>query len=1040
MKKATRILALLTLLIFVFTTFSFSVSADGAFSDVDSSHQYAEAIQKLYDNKIVDGYVAEDGTRTFKPDNTITRAEFAKLLAVSLVPDQSVLAASPTGFAEVDKDEKISWAIPYIAYAVQQKIVSGYPDGTFQPFKEVTYAEAVKMVVCALGYGSQVETTDPWYEGYLKMGRNVGATANALSDANTASKRGLVAQLIKNLKDVQDKISKLPIVLPDIGGESGGNATIVLPDEDEDVYEGYGQITAIFDSTLSGRLEGLNKREVIIGNVKYTLDSSLSYETFVPYLGYECDFEYKEDGRNKVIRKLTVRNDYEIYEFKDDSNVENVSATQIEFYKKDTDTRTTKLDLTNVRIIYNGYGVQGISNTAKEELFDLSKNTVKFLDNGANRTADVAYVDGFETYFVGGVALDTCIVTDKYRKDGTKSASITLDEDDNVTFKTDAGAESSISALVKDKTTISVFGPYSKNGYTYPDIETYTNVIVSKKTIKGIVSSYDATLGTYTINSKEYKTSPYFAEAKSQDPGQNISVGDNATFYLDHLGRIVCVSVIDSSRYGYITSVEEPDRASKNEYIINMITNTNSANGAQTPTAFTLKDTVTINGKSYNFDQVFPRLKAAADVINAGRTATVGNAEYSQPIIFKTTLDGGTIIRDIRTIASDDPLTGQPYAGESNHIEYGLKRIDSTNESQRRYYSSNVFRQNESSSSTTYMQMRFSTTASTKVFVVPNDRDDDDDYAVYTKSSEVSKYFTTGNTYLVEGFGIESNKYPDILVVYGATPLIIDGKSPAYIVHSKIEKRNPAEDNEDAFELTMYELGKKSPTATVAITLDKTVGADIEPGDVIKYAMRGESIGAIEKIFVRGELYEPFNGADVEGVQSLDSDNDFRTDEKAGETAKYFTSFAGIVYNSDNESTLELIPGFDTSSLETAPGTGGETGTEGDGGTEGEGGTEGDAGTEGGTEGGAEPEGDGSSDGSQAVVPATESYTISTSTYVYIFDGKETSANRLKFVNPQSVQSVVAHGASNAAKVYMYRISGGYIRCIVVYKNVDFIN
>ena len=823
--------------------------------------------------------------------------------------------------------------------------------------------------------------------------------------------------------------------------ESGnGNATIILPDTNEYIKK-CEQIIAVNDTSLTGENYKLNEHEIVIGNTKYILEDKFECNHFLPYLGYMCDFEYYEKNNTYIINKIVINNNYDIYEFSTSLNIEFVSSNKFAFYNDETHETSTTLDVSQTNIVYNGYGVSNISNTEKVEILCPSDNTVRLLDNNKDKIIDVAIIEKFETYFVGGVALDTNIVTDKYMKkvNGT-SVSVVLDADDNVTFKTDKGAESSISALVKDKTTISVFGPYSKNGYSYPDTETYTNVIISKNTIKGIVSSIDSTLGTYTINSKEYKASPYYSNLEALYPEQKIAVGDNATFYLDHLNRIVCVSVIDSSRYGYITSVEEPDRASKNEYIINMITNTNSANGAQTPTAFTLKDTVTINGKSYNFDQVFPRLKAAADVINAGRTATVGNAEYSQPIIFKTTLDGGTIIRDIRTIASDDPLTGQPYAGESNHIEYGLKRIDSTNESQRRYYSSNVFRQNESSSSTTYMQMRFSTTASTKVFVVPNDRDDDDDYAVYTKSSEVSKYFTTGNTYLVEGFGIESNKYPDILVVYGATPLIIDGKSPAYIVHSKIEKRNPAEDNEDAFELTMYELGKKSPTATVAITLDKTVGADIEPGDVIKYAMRGESIGAIEKIFVRGELYEPFNGDDVEGTQILDSDNDFRTDEKAGETAKYFTSFAGIVYNSDNESTLELIPGFDTSSLETAPGTGGETGTEGDGGTEGEGGTEGDAGTEGGTEGGAEPEGDGSSDGSQAVVPATESYTISTSTYVYIFDGKETSANRLKFVNPQSVQSVVAHGASNAAKVYMYRISGGYIRCIVVYKNVDFIN
>lgn len=993
MSKMKKLIALATLLLFVFTTYTFNVSAAGTFSDVDPSHQYAEAIQKLYDNKIVDGYLAEDGTRTFMPDNTITRAEFAKLLAVSLVPDQGVLAATPTGFSDVDKDEKISWAIPYISYAVQSKIVNGYPDGTFQPFKEVTYAEAVKMVVCAVGYGEQVEVTDPWYDGYLKIGRNVGVLDNALSDANTASKRGLVAQLIMNLNKIQERNANIPIIIPG-GGEGGGsNATIVLPEEDE-AREDEGQITAVFENTLSGRLHGLSRREIMIDSEKYTLDDGLNPETYIPYLGYECDFEYIEDGRKNVIKKLTIRDDYEIYEFKDDSNVESVTESQIEFYKKDTDSKTTKLNLRNVKIVYNGYGVEGISASEKRELLDPAYNSIKFLDNSSNKTADVAFVEGYETYFVGGVALDTHVVTDKYRKNSNgTSASVTLDVDENVTFKTDKGVESSISALVKDKTTISVYGPYSKNGYTYDEIETFTNVIVSKKTVKGVVTSYDDTTDSYTIGTKVYKASPYYMNVSSNYPEQKITIGDNATYYLDHLDRIVYVSVIDSSRYGYITSAEEPDRASKNEYILYMITN--SADGAQVPSAFTLKDNITINGKKYDYDEVFERLKASADIINDGRSVINDNAEYSQPIIFKTTVEGGTVIRDITTIDAG-------IDGEGDSIEYGNGQIDPSNETARHYYSSNIFKLTESSSSGTFLQMKFSsTTGSTKVFVVPNDRSDEEDYAVYTKSSEVSKYFTIGNTYLVEGFDV-SSKIAGIIVVYGATPLTIDGKSPAYIVRSKVKTKNAEEDNEDAFEFTMFELGKKAPEKTVAITLNNEIGADIKAGDIIKFAKRGNSIGAIEKIFVDGELYEPFNGEDVEGSQELDSDGDFRTDEKVGDTAKYYTSFAGTVYMTDNESVLQLIPGFDT---------------------------------------GLDEESDTYADDVAAweTNPLLGSYTIGSSSYVYIFDGSEDSENRIKFVNAQSLQYVSGHGASNASKVYMYRISGGTIKCIVVYKNVDFI-
>ena len=51
------------------------------FADVDASTRYRDAIEQLYNKKIIDGYLDENGVRTFKPDATITRGEFSKLLA-----------------------------------------------------------------------------------------------------------------------------------------------------------------------------------------------------------------------------------------------------------------------------------------------------------------------------------------------------------------------------------------------------------------------------------------------------------------------------------------------------------------------------------------------------------------------------------------------------------------------------------------------------------------------------------------------------------------------------------------------------------------------------------------------------------------------------------------------------------------------------------------------------------------------------------------------------------------------------------------------
>jgi len=95
---------LLVGIILVFSL-SFSYAVSNRFSDVLDSHWANEAIKVLNDYGIINGY--PDGT--FKPDNTISRAEFAKLIVSVLNLDTS--AAKDTNYSDVSKTH---WAYKYI--------------------------------------------------------------------------------------------------------------------------------------------------------------------------------------------------------------------------------------------------------------------------------------------------------------------------------------------------------------------------------------------------------------------------------------------------------------------------------------------------------------------------------------------------------------------------------------------------------------------------------------------------------------------------------------------------------------------------------------------------------------------------------------------------------------------------------------------------------------------------------------------------------------------------------------------------------------
>ncbi|MEI9476853.1 MAG: S-layer homology domain-containing protein [Deltaproteobacteria bacterium] len=111
-----------------------------SFSDVGSGYWAASEIADLAGKGILNGY--PDGT--FKPDNNVTRAEFAKIigLAMGYAPNSS----ASQKFPDVAQDH---WAFGNIASAVDRGLVQGYPDGTFGPNRNVTKAEILTIIARA---------------------------------------------------------------------------------------------------------------------------------------------------------------------------------------------------------------------------------------------------------------------------------------------------------------------------------------------------------------------------------------------------------------------------------------------------------------------------------------------------------------------------------------------------------------------------------------------------------------------------------------------------------------------------------------------------------------------------------------------------------------------------------------------------------------------------------------------------------------------------------------------------------------------------
>ncbi len=107
-----------------------------SFTDIKSSHWAYDPIIYLSEKFILNGYF--DGT--FKPENNITRAEFAKII-VSATGSIDPYALS--SFKDIDKDE---WYYSYVSTAYSMGYIAGYPDGSFRPNDNITRADICTIV------------------------------------------------------------------------------------------------------------------------------------------------------------------------------------------------------------------------------------------------------------------------------------------------------------------------------------------------------------------------------------------------------------------------------------------------------------------------------------------------------------------------------------------------------------------------------------------------------------------------------------------------------------------------------------------------------------------------------------------------------------------------------------------------------------------------------------------------------------------------------------------------------------------------------
>ncbi len=799
MKTSKRILATIVAVVLVITSLGLPTFA--AFTDLAEDASSYTAVNVLNMLGIINGYDDGAGNFSFKPQNNVTRAEFtAMLLRTRGMGSVGSTSLENPPFPDVTTPD-VSWAIGNIRTAREMGIINGYDDGTFKPNNNVSYEEAVKMIVCALGYGEMGSEGAFWYSKYLMTANSLGFLDGAGGAVSTPATREVIASMLYNCLEVKlaenNKITEKTILENDLKlvktvGYIDSNPTISLSTPNSNLRDNEVQIAPINSLGLP---------------TTYKVDDAAKYNDM---LGAQITFYYATDREAgfKTIISATVK-DTETIEI-DASQIVNNSKYSIDYYRTEDAERTTSANIAaNSIVVYNDklYGSDKATSTfdayctAKGSAAMPSIGKVKLLDRDGDNAYDIVFINSYDAWVVSAVSTANESVTDNVLREKLDAAekTITLKKSDNVKIVDASGNEVGFSAIKKG----SVLSVQKDNhgGVT---------AVVTNNAVSGKIAGTNSKKGI-TINGKDYKNSkqaPWEAYAvKSLDgtkTGSTLTApqyGDSGKFYLDIDGNILAydkTEAVTTQYYGYIIDASRKSEDGFDETLrVNISTKSSPTGKIYTITTKTKINNAPVTDLA-TAEAVF---KSGSTFIPQGVKFTVAKGNEIEEIITATPQTAGT---DIET----DKLYIYKDTGISASTEW---KYNSTSK-----------------------ELYLESTPSVKIHIGSASIINVKGSSAKYKAMSTNDFSRTG-TYKVEAFDMTKTGSAKFIIVHDGADNVgeVKGVSPVMVI-TAIERKTVGEDVKTV--LTGY-VGKdlKSEWA-LSVTDSETISnaSTLKVGDVVR--------------------------------------------------------------------------------------------------------------------------------------------------------------------------------------------------------------
>lgn len=523
-----RAAAMLLAVIMTFLLIPVTAAETTETAETAASVQYAERTEML----------TALGVFTFsgkEAEAVVSRSEFAAAVADlfgwSRIPTD---ASVPFPFVDVKSDN------PYqskIKIMIQLGLINGVNAVEFRPNDSVTYEQAVKVLVCALGYQAFAEHRGGYPTGYMLLANQL----DILLGNSVAGGTPLTWDMLVSLftKATEAEILEIAGI-----GESiiyNKSVTNTLLSAYHNIYKDHGVISDNGRTAINGKTQ-IGTGQILIGGSKMT-DATGNAKGM---LGYSVDYYYRENSGDKtLLYVLKTENRNEVLVIAAESLVPGDSRfnkLQIVYEDSERPARGTAVAAISpyADFVYNGAAYAGFV----ADSYKIRNGRLTLIDTGNDGEYDIVVAEEYEDVLVSGINTSSDIIYSQY------SDSIDFGRYDFAEFVTAAG-ESVQPSDIKAGSILSVFR--SKD-------TTNIKCIVSEEKLDAMVSGIETDGEKITIQTEEaaYKLSVSLTDA-IRSAGSLLKmpeVGCRYSVYLNFAGEAaLLLEAVPRYEYAYALGV-----------------------------------------------------------------------------------------------------------------------------------------------------------------------------------------------------------------------------------------------------------------------------------------------------------------------------------------------------------------------------------------------------------------------------------------------------------------------------------------------------